>query len=320
VNVPEDLAPDELTAEKARELIDAPVVGDRVLGLNPETGKEVIAKDGRFGPYVTERTPESATDEIVADPATGEVTESAAAATTTTGAKKAPAKKAPAKKAAAPKERTASLFKSMGVDTVDLDTALRLLDLPRTVGTDPESGDEIQAQNGRYGPYLKKGTDTRSLTSEDQIFEIDLTGALELYAQPKYGARKASSALKEFEADPVSGKPIKVKDGRFGPYVTDGETNATIPRGETVEEVDFDRAVQLLADKRAKGPAKPKTAAKKAPAKKAPAKKATTAKAPAKKATTAKASTTAAKKAPVKKAPAAKAASAAAAAPEAAGE
>ncbi|KQO46548.1 MULTISPECIES: type I DNA topoisomerase [unclassified Frigoribacterium] len=325
VNVPEDLAPDELTAEKARELIDAPVVGDRVLGLNPETGKEVIAKDGRFGPYVTERTPESATDEIVADPATGEVTESAAAATTTTGAKKAPAKKAPAKKAAAPKERTASLFKSMGVDTVDLDTALRLLDLPRTVGTDPESGDEIQAQNGRYGPYLKKGTDTRSLTSEDQIFEIDLPGALELYAQPKYGARKASSALKEFEADPVSGKPIKVKDGRFGPYVTDGETNATIPRGETVEEVDFDRAVQLLADKRAKGPAKPKTAAKKAPAKKAPAKKATTAKAPAKKATTAKAttakaSTTAAKKAPVKKAPAAKAASATAAAPEATGE
>jgi DNA topoisomerase-1 len=314
VNVPEDLAPDELTAEKARELIEAPVVGDRVLGFNPESGKEVIAKDGRFGPYVTERTPESATDETTADPATGEVTEPATAATTTAGAKKAPAKKTAAKKAA-PKERTASLFKSMSVDAVDLETALKLLDLPRVVGTDPESGDEIQAQNGRYGPYLKKGTDTRSLTSEDQIFEIDLAGALELYAQPKYGARKASSALKEFEADPLSGKPIKVKDGRFGPYVTDGETNATIPRGETVDEVDFDRAVQLLADKRAKGPAKPKAAAKKAPAKKAPAKKA-----PAKKATTAKASTTAttstaAKRAPAKRAPAPKAA-----APEASAE
>ncbi|MBF4600150.1 type I DNA topoisomerase [Frigoribacterium sp. VKM Ac-1396] len=325
VNVPEDLAPDELTAEKARELIDAPVVGDRVLGVNPDSGKEVVAKDGRFGPYVTERTPETASDEaageIAADPVTGEVTEPAAAATTT-AAKKAPAKKAPAKKAAAPKERTASLFKSMSVDTVDLATALRLLDLPRTVGTDPDTGDEIQAQNGRYGPYLKKGTDTRSLTSEDAIFDIDLPGALELYAQPKYGARKASSALKEFEADPVSGKPIKVKDGRFGPYVTDGETNATIPRGETVDEVDFDRAVQLLADKRAKGPAKPKTVAKKAPAKKAPAKKAPAKKAPAAK--TGAAKTTAAKttaaKAPAKKAPVTKATTAKAATSEATAE
>jgi len=266
VNVPEDLAPDELTPAKARELIEAPVVGDRVLGIDPESGKEVVAKDGRFGPYVTERTPE----EVEADPATGEVVEApAAAAAAPATAAKAPAKKAPAKKAA-PKERTASLFKSMSVDTVDLATALALLDLPRTVGLDPESGDEIQAQNGRYGPYLKKGTDTRSLTSEDQIFEIDLPGALEVFAQPKYGAKRASSALAEFAADPVSGKPIKIKDGRFGAYVTDGETNATIPRGETVEEVDFDRAVQLLADKRAKGPAKPKA---KAPAKKPAAKK-----------------------------------------------
>ncbi|MCU1530383.1 MAG: topA, partial [Frondihabitans sp.] len=141
--------------------------------------------------------------------------------------------------------------------------------------------------NGRYGPYLKKGVDTRSLTSEDQIFDIDLTGALELYAQPKYGARRASSALKEFDADPVSGKGIKIKDGRFGAYVTDGETNATIPRGETVEEVDFERAVQLLADKRAKGPAK-KPAAKKPAAKKPAAKKPAAKKAPAKRATAAK--------------------------------
>jgi DNA topoisomerase-1 len=304
VNVPEDLAPDELTPAKARELMDAPVIGDRVLGLNPDSGKEVVVKDGRFGPYVTERTPEVEPD-LAVDAETGEIietaasTESAEVATASEGTTltKAPPKKAPAKKPAAkkalPKERTASLFKSMSVDTVDLETALKLMDLPRTVGVDPESGDEILAQNGRYGPYLKKGTDTRSLTSEDQIFDIDLAGALELYAQPKYGAKRASSALKEFEApDPVSGKAIKIKDGRFGAYVTDGETNATIPRGETVEEVDFDRAVQLIADKRAKGPAVKKAPAKKAPAKK-PAAKKPAAKKPAAKTTAAK--TTAAK-------------------------
>ncbi len=257
VNVPEDLAPDELTAEKARELIDAPVVTDRVLGENPANGKTIVVKDGRYGPYVTELEPEPDT-EIVADAATGEVVE------------EKPKKKA-AKKAAAPKPRTASLFKSMEPATVDLATALQLLDLPRTVGEDPESGEPITAQNGRYGPYLKKGTDSRSLESEDQIFTIELPAALEIFAQPKYGARRASSALKEFDADPTSGKPIRIRDGRFGPYVTDGETNATIPRGETVEGVDFDRAVQLLADKRAKGPAKPK--AKRAPAKRPAAKK-----------------------------------------------
>lgn len=257
VNVPDDLAPDELTAEKARELIDAPVVTDRVLGENPANGKTVVVKDGRYGPYVTELEPEPDT-EIVADAATGEVVE------------EKPKKKA-AKKAAAPKPRTASLFTTMEPATVDLATALQLLDLPRTVGEDPESGEPITAQNGRYGPYLKKGTDSRSLESEDQIFTIDLPAALEIFAQPKYGARRASSALKEFDADPTSGKPIRIRDGRFGPYVTDGETNATIPRGETVEGVDFDRAVQLLADKRAKGPAKPK--AKRAPAKRPAAKK-----------------------------------------------
>lgn len=278
VNVPEDLAPDELTVEKAKELVDAPVIGDRVVGINPDTGKEVLAKDGRFGPYVTERTPEP---EPTVDPKTGEVVEAAAVpepaaaeapAETTTG-KKAPAKKAPAKKttkkAAAPKERTASLFKSMDPATVDLETALKLLDLPRVVGQDPETGNDITAQNGRYGPYLKKGTDTRTLPGEDAIFDIDLAGALEIFSQPKYGGnRAASSALKEFEADPVSGKPIKMKDGRFGPYVTDGETNATIPKGEDVEAVDHARAVQLIADKRAKGPVKKKTPARRAPAKK----------------------------------------------------
>ncbi len=271
VNIPDALAPDELTVAKAHELIDAPVVVDRVIGVNPENSKEIVAKDGRYGPYVTELEPEPeapveaeqpASVEVV-DPATGEVTSK-------------PKKKPAAKKSTAPKPRTASIFKSMDLATIDLETALRLLNLPRVVGQDPESGEDITAQNGKYGPYLKKGTDSRSLTSEEQIFEIDLPGALEVFAQPKYGARRASSALKEFEADPESGKPVKVKDGRFGAYVTDGVTNATIPRGESVEDIDFERAVQLLADKRAKGPAKPKAkkpAAKKPAAKKAAAKK-----------------------------------------------
>jgi DNA topoisomerase-1 len=263
VNIPPDLAPDELTPAKAHELIDAPVQTDRELGVNPGNGKTVVVKDGRYGPYVTEVEP--AADD------TAEPAEAAASATTTaTAPKKAPAKKTAAKAVAKP--RTASLFKSMDPAAIDLETALALLDLPRTVGEDPESGEPIQAQNGRYGPYLKKGAETRTLPSEDSIFDIDLAGALELLAQPKYGARRASSALKEFDADPVSGKPVRVRDGRFGPYVTDGETNATIPRGESVDDVDFDRAVQLLADKRAKGPVKRPTRARAGTAKKAPAK------------------------------------------------
>ncbi len=243
VNVPDDLAPDELTPARARELIDAPVAGDRVLGENPDNGKLIVVKDGRFGPYVQEVDP---VDPDAVDEATGVVEE-------------APKKTTRKKADAAPKPRTASLFKSMTVDTVDLDQALQLLSLPRVVGVDPESGVEITAQNGRYGPYLKKGTDSRTLQSEQQLLTLTLDEALAIYAQPKYGARGASSALKEFEADPTSGKPIKLKDGRFGPYVTDGETNATIPRGEAVDDVTFERAVQLLADKRAKGPAPKRT-------------------------------------------------------------
>ncbi|MFC4243389.1 type I DNA topoisomerase [Gryllotalpicola reticulitermitis] len=240
VNIPADLAPDELTPAKARELAEAPEQSDRVLG-QLDDGKQIVVKDGRFGPYVTEVVPEEAEDTTVAE----------------VEASDAKPKRKTTKKPAAPKPRTASLFKSMSVDSVDFETALKLLELPRTVGNDPESGEPILAANGRYGAYLKKGTDTRSLPDgEDQIFDITLEQALELFAQPKYGARRASSALKEFDADPVSGKPIRVRDGRFGPYVTDGETNATIPRGEDLESVDFARAVQLLADKRAKGPAK----------------------------------------------------------------
>jgi len=254
VNVPEDLAPDELTPAKAQELIDAPVTGDRILGVDPATGHQIAARDGRYGPYVTEVLPEPEAPAEVVDPATGEVTTP---------------KKKPAKKTPAVKPRTASLFKSMDPATVDLETALKLLSLPRVVGADPADGVEITAQNGRYGPYLKKGTDSRSLESEDLIFDLDLEKALEILAQPKYGAARVSSALKEFDADPESGKPIRIRDGRFGPYVTDGVTNVTIPRGEDIESIDFERAVQMLADKRAKGPApKKKTAARRAPAKK----------------------------------------------------
>ncbi len=316
VNIPEALAPDELTADKARELIDAPIVVDRVIGINPESGKLVLAKDGRFGPYVTEAdpVPEVTEEERVAAEAAAAAAALAAAEAAAALAAAAevvdpltgeiiaakPKRKPAVKKPVVVKQRTASIFKTMDLATLDLDTALRLLDLPRVVGVDPETEAEITAQNGRFGPYLKKGTDTRSLPSEELIFDIDLAGAIELYAQPKYGGRAASSALKEFEADPESGKPIKIKDGRFGAYVTDGTTNATIPRGETVEEIDFERAVQLLADKRAKGPAKPRAkAAVKKPAVKKPVAKKPAVKKPA--------TTAAARKPAVRKPAAAKA-------------
>ncbi len=234
INVPDDLAPDELTPEKARELIEAPVGGDRLLGQNPENGRDIVVKDGRFGPYLEEVLPET----------------------------EAPAEDAPkkrgAKKEAAPKPRRASLFKSMSPDTIDLDTALKLFALPRVVGTDPESGEPITAQNGPYGPYIKKGKDSRSIGSEELIFDITLEQALEIYALPKY-ANRAATSLKEFDADPVSGKPIRIKDGRFGAYVTDGTTNVTIPRGQTADDITFEIAAQMLADKRAKGPAPKRT-------------------------------------------------------------
>ncbi len=252
-NVPEELTPDELTLVRAQELLDAPPVEERVLGEHPETGKSIIVKDGRFGPYVQEVEPEPET------PAEPQLTK--------TGKPKRVPKP--------PKPRTASLFKTMTPESIDLDAAVALLSLPRTIGVDPadESATPITVRNGRYGPFITKGDETRSLDSEDEIFTITLEQAIEKLAQPKYGARRQSSALAEFDADPVSGKPIKVKDGRFGPYVTDGETNATIPRGEEVSAVTFERAVELLQIKRDKGPAK-KPAARKAPAKRrTPAKK-----------------------------------------------
>ncbi|WP_020098197.1 type I DNA topoisomerase [Microbacterium sp. 11MF] len=247
INVPEDLAPDELTPEKARELIDAPVGGDRVLGQNPENGRDVVIKDGRFGPYLEEVLPEEEAPAEEVKPKRG------------------------AKKVVAPKPKRASLFKSMSPETIDLETALKLLSLPREVGADPESGTVITAQNGPYGPYIKKGTDSRSIASEDMIFDITLEQALEIYSQPKY-ANRAATSIKEFEADPVSGKPIRIKDGRFGAYVTDGTTNVTIPRGQTADDITFEIAVQMLAEKRAKGPA-PKRTTRKPAARKPAAKK-----------------------------------------------
>ncbi|MGC0272302.1 type I DNA topoisomerase [Pseudactinotalea sp. Z1739] len=253
-SVPDDVAPDELTVAKARELLETASDGDRELGTHPETGRSIVAKSGRFGPYVTEVLPEEEAGK-------------------TKGGKKV-------------KPRTASLFKDMDLSTIDLDTAVRLLSLPRLVGTDPESEEEIWAQNGRYGPYLKKGTDSRSLENEYQLFDLTLDQALEIYAQPKRRGRAAAAPLRELGEDPVSGKPVVVKDGRFGPYVTDGSTNATLRKDDQVESITAERGYELLAEKRAKGPAR-KPAAKK-PAAKKPAAKKPTAKKPAAKKPTAK--------------------------------
>jgi len=279
-SVPDDVAPDELTVAKARELLATQGDGDRVLGNDPATGREIVARSGRFGPYVTE---------VLEDGA-----------------------------AKSAKPRTGSLFKSMQLQTVTLDDALRLLTLPRLVGVHPEDGEEITAQNGRYGPYLKKGTDSRSLTAEEQIFDVTLDEAVAIYALPKQRGRAAAAPpLRELGLDPVSGTPILVKDGRFGPYVTDGTSNATLRKGDDVETITPERAAELLADKRAAGPAKKaggrKTVAKKASGTKTAASRSATktavktaaAKTTAKKATAKK---TAAKKTAAKKTAAKKAA------------
>ncbi|HVS84699.1 MAG TPA: type I DNA topoisomerase [Gaiellaceae bacterium] len=216
-SVPDDMAPDELTLERARELLDQPS-GDRPLGPDPETGRELVARNGRYGPYVTEVLPEDAKE----------------------------------------KPRTASLFKSMSLDTITLEQALELMRLPRVVGV-AEDGEEVVAANGRYGPFLKKGKETRSLESEEQLLTITLPEALAVLAQPRQrrGQQSAAKApARELGADPETGKKIVVKEGRFGPYVTDGETNASLRRGDDPENVALDRALELLAERRAKGPAK----------------------------------------------------------------
>jgi DNA topoisomerase I len=211
-SLPEDIVPDELTAERAEELLAAP--GDaRELGLHPETGLLVLVRSGRYGPYVTEEPPEGSEE----------------------------------------KPRTASLLSTMSPDSITLEDAIRLLSLPRVVGLD--NGEEVLAMNGRYGPFIKRGTETRSLESEEQIFSIDLDQALALLAAPKTrrGRGAAKPPLRELGQDPSSGRSVVVKDGRFGPYVTDGETNASLRGGDAVESLTLDRAVELLADRRSKG-------------------------------------------------------------------
>ena len=251
VNVPEDMAPDELTRERAEELLNQPNE-DVVLGTDPGTGLQVIAKSGRFGPYVTELPPEDAP--------------------------------------ASAKPRTASLLKSMSLDTVTLDDALKLLSLPRVIGE--LDGEQVTAQNGRYGPYVKKGTDSRSLDSEEQLFTFTLAEAKDLFSQPKARgrARAAAPPLRELGDDPDTAKPMVVKNGRFGPYVTDGETNASLRKGDDVDTLTVQRAAELLAERRATAPARPaarttrraparstaKPAAKKPAAKKPAAKKTAT--------------------------------------------
>ena len=217
-SVPDDMAPDELTREKAEELLAKPS-GDRVLGDDPETGRQIVARDGRYGPYVSELLEEGSTE----------------------------------------KPRTGSLFKTMSLETITLADAMRLLTLPRTL--QPPEGAEIQVANGRYGPYIKQGSETRSLADEEQLFTVTAEEAVALIAQPKErrGRGQAKPPLKDLGADPGSGKPIVVKDGRFGPYVTDGETNASLRRGDEVDALTMDRALELLAERRAKGPAPKKT-------------------------------------------------------------
>ncbi|GLY14172.1 type I DNA topoisomerase [Kineosporia rhizophila] len=264
-SVPDDVAPDELTVEKARELLETQADGDRELGTDPDTGRQIVARNGRFGPYVTEILPDDAPKSA--------------------------------------KPRTGSLFKSMDVQSVTLDEALRLLSLPRLVGVDPETNEEVTAQNGRYGPYLKRGTDSRSLETEDQIFTVTMEQAQAIYAQPKQrGRRAAAPPLRELGPDPVTEAPIVIKDGRFGAYVTDGTTNATLRKGDEVESVTLERAAELLAEKRAAAPRKTtKKTAKKTTKTTAKKTTSTAAKKTAAKKTTAK-KTTAAKKAPAKKA------------------
>jgi DNA topoisomerase I len=212
-SLPEEIAPDELTAEKAEELLARPSE-ERTLGTDPETGRTVVVRNGRYGPYVTEELPEDPSE----------------------------------------KPKTASLFSTMSPESVTLEEALRLLSLPRVVGE--ADGEPIEARNGRYGPYIQRGKDTRSLQSEEQIFTITPDEALALLAAPKQRRGRAAprAPLRDFGADPSSGRPVLVKEGRFGPYVTDGETNASLRAGDAVESLTLDRAVELLAERRARGP------------------------------------------------------------------
>jgi len=222
INIPEGLAPDELTIGKAHELIEAPIISDRILGVDPVSGHNVLFKDGRYGPYV-----------LLDDPD-------------------------------AKKPKTASLFKSMSTETMNLETALMLLSLPRVVGQDAD-GVDITTQNGKFGPYLLRAKDSRSLASEELIFDLTLEGALELLAQPKLRGRvTAATPLKEFGEDPSAKTNVVAKSGQFGLYVTDGAINATVPKDEPLEELTSERAFELLAIRREKLGLEPGQAAPKA--------------------------------------------------------
>jgi DNA topoisomerase-1 len=241
--VPVDLPPDELTIEKAEDLLEKGAAGPRVLGTDPDTALPVLALTGRYGPFVQ----------------LGEMED---------GSKEKP--------------KRASLFSDMQVDTITLDQAVQLLSLPRTVG-ETDDGVEITALNGRYGPYLKKGTDSRSLETEAQLFTITVDQAEVLFAQPKRRGRRTKPPIAELGAHPDSGAAVRVLDGRYGPYVTDGELNATVPRGVDPASIDLEQAVELLRERAARGPSEPKAAkktAKKATKKKATKKKATPRKKP----------------------------------------
>jgi DNA topoisomerase-1 len=240
-NIPQDLAPDEMTAEKAEELFNAPS-GERELGVDPETERVIMAKTGRYGPYFTEVLPEGS-----------------------------PKKEKP---------RTASLFSTMDVEQVTLEDGLRMFTLPREIGLDPTEGEPITSQNGRYGPYLLKGKDSRTLPDEESIFNCTLEEALALFAQPKLrrGRGQAAGPLKVVGVDPSTQKEVVVREGRFGIYITDGETNASLRGGDSVETISIERASDLLAERRAAGPSVKKPAARKAAAKKPPVKKKSTAK------------------------------------------
>ncbi|HEV3381084.1 MAG TPA: type I DNA topoisomerase [Trebonia sp.] len=252
-NVPEDMAPDELTLEKAEELFNQPN-GDYFLGNDPVTGHGIVAKAGRFGPYVTEQLPEDSKE----------------------------------------KPRTGSLLKSMTLDAVTLDDALKLLSLPRTLGE--LDGEPVTVQNGRYGPYVKHGSESRSLASEEEMFTVTLAEAKDLLAQPKprgRGRAAAAPPLKELGDDPATGKPMVIKDGRFGPYVTDGETNASLRKGDNVETITPERGAELLAERRV---AAPSPRAKRATSAAKPAAKSTAKPAANKTASTAKKTASTAKK------------------------
>ena len=263
-NLPESATPDEITLDMAEKLFATPQSG-RELGVNPANGRTIVAKEGRFGPYVTElvrdderSVAEARAEEIIADERAAED-----AQRTEEGKR---AKNWETKTAAAQKEKrmaqlvdeqlkpaTASLFSSMEPSSVTFDEAMQLLSLPREVGVDPADGEVITAQNGRYGPYLKKGSDSRSLASEDQIFTVTLEEARRIYAEPKRRGRAAAKPpLKMLGDNDVSGKPMSIKDGRFGPYVTDGETNASLQRGDTPETMTDQRANELLSARRAR--------------------------------------------------------------------